>query len=552
MSHHRTLAFVCAACLLTAPASALNTTVVGALGDLDGNGDGGTGEAAVLQTAVNCWDARITTNRNFTLNVSGASLTGRGVGSTTAVVGGVPTTGMIMMDNDGSVNWFTDPTPLDSLEFTPDPNAQWRFINGTAASGANNADLLRSVAHEIGHANGWICGNAACNRTTDTANYDALMVPQPANFVLNTTVNLVANPGFNVPLRGDGLVGGIGAGGVVNELSHTGPTGPFNAVADLMFGRTGIAIRETPSMVNVDLFARAYGDTVNFPLTVNAGADIVAECSEPGGSTVSLDGSGSTDPEGDTLIYSWTCNTVVLSDTDTVTPDGFFANGQTEQCRLDATDLAACSPDADLVQVTVVDTMDPDLTVPPDVTAECASPGGTAVSIGGAFATDACDDFVQISNDAPALFPLGVTPVTWTATDDDGNTITKIQLVTIEDTTPPVVSATLAPDSLWPPNHRLHAVAATIQVTDVCDPAPTVVLASAVSSEPDNGIGDGNTNDDIQGADIGTDDRDLELRAERDGRGPGRTYTVAYTASDASGNQASAEDDVRVAHDRGK
>ncbi len=35
----------------------INITVNGALGDLDGDGDGGTGEAAVVQAAVNCWQA---------------------------------------------------------------------------------------------------------------------------------------------------------------------------------------------------------------------------------------------------------------------------------------------------------------------------------------------------------------------------------------------------------------------------------------------------------------------------------------------------------------
>lgn len=549
MKHFYLIGFTLIACVLSTPTFALNTTVVGALGDLDGDGDGGAGETAVVNTAVACWDARITTNRNFTLNISGAPLMGRGVGSTSAVAGGVPTSGMVMMDND-SVNWFVDPTPLDSLEFTPDPNAQWRFINGTVASGANNADLLRSVAHEIGHANGWICGNAACNRTVDTANYDALMNPQPASFTAGTTVNLQANPGFNVPLRGDGLAGGIGTGGIVNELSHTGPTGATNSVADMMFGRTGTGVRETPSLVNVDMFARAYGDTVNFPPTIDAGDDFTAECSEDGGSTLPLDGSGSTDPEGDALSYSWTCSTVALSDADTMMPEGFFQNGQTEQCRLDATDLAACTPDASLVEVTVEDTTPPDLTVPVNIVAECAAPGGTAVDIGTAITSDVCDSFVMLSNDAPALFPLGETVVTWTAVDDDGNINEETQVVTIEDTIPPEINVELNPDNLWPPNHKLHTITASIEVTDVCDANPGAVLSSVVSSEPDNDIGDGNTSNDIQGAMIGTDDRAFELRAERDGRKIGRTYTIVYTASDGSGNEVNNEDTVNVAHNQ--
>ena len=120
------------------------------------------------------------------------------------------------------------------------------------------------------------------------------------------------------------------------------------------------------------------------------------------------------------------------------------------------------------------------------------------------------------------------------------------------DTTPPEIDAELSPDVLWPPNHELHAITASIQVSDICDASPTVALASVTSSEPDNDIGDGNTNDDIQGAAIGADDREFELRAERDGRKVGRTYTAVYTASDGSGNQTPDEDEVAVPHDRKK
>jgi hypothetical protein len=381
------LVFALAGAVSPTNSFAATTTINGALGDLDNNGDGGAGEAAIVQTGAACWDARITSNRNFTLTVSGASLTGRGVGAPTTVTGGIPTAGFLQMDNDGSVNWFVDPTPLSSLEFTPDPNAQWRFINGTVVSGANNADLLRSVMHEMGHAHGWICGNAACNRATDTFNYDGLMVPPPGSFVANTTVNLVSAPGFNVPLRGDGLAGGIGVGGIVNELSHTGPAGPQNSVPDMMFGRTGNAVRETHSVNDVSMFARAYGDGINLPPTVVAGADITQECSEPGGSTLSLDGNGSTDPDADGLTFSWTCNNVVLGDANTVTPDGFFVNGQTEQCRLDVTDQAACPPDADLVNVTVIDTTPPQINCNAPAT---IIPRDAPISFV-ASATDVCD-----------------------------------------------------------------------------------------------------------------------------------------------------------------
>jgi hypothetical protein len=94
----------------------------------------------------------------------------------------------------------------------------------------------------------------------------------------------------------------------------------------------------------------------------------------------------------------------------------------------------------------------------------------------------------------------------------------------------------LSPTVLWPPDHKLVPITATITVTDVCDPNPTVKLISITSNEPDNGLGDGDTAGDIQQAGFGTDDRTFMLRAERSGKGNGRIYTVTYQATDASGN----------------
>jgi endo-1,4-beta-xylanase len=108
--------------------------------------------------------------------------------------------------------------------------------------------------------------------------------------------------------------------------------------------------------------------------------------------------------------------------------------------------------------------------------------------------------------------------------------------VKIVDTTPPNLTVTLSPTVLWPPDHKLIPITATITVSDTCDPSPTVKLVSITTNEPDNGLGDGDTVGDIQGADFGKDDRTFMLRGERSGKGNGRIYTVMYQASDASGN----------------
>ena len=120
------------------------------------------------------------------------------------------------------------------------------------------------------------------------------------------------------------------------------------------------------------------------------------------------------------------------------------------------------------------------------------------------------------------------------------------------DTTPPEISVSVDPDELWPPNHKMRAITATVTVTDDSDPSPTVVLTSIVSNEPDNGLGDGDKPNDIQDAEIEEEDYEFSLRAERSGGGDGRIYTITYTATDASGNSQIASATVTVPHDKGK
>jgi hypothetical protein len=87
--------------------------------------------------------------------------------------------------------------------------------------------------------------------------------------------------------------------------------------------------------------------------------------------------------------------------------------------------------------VTVVDTTDPLFTsVPPDVSMNNCGPA----PLGLPTATDDCAGTVGFTNNAPPIFLVGMTPVTWTATDASGNTATVTQHVTVVDTVAPAVS----------------------------------------------------------------------------------------------------------------
>ncbi|HSF43407.1 MAG TPA: M12 family metallo-peptidase [Thermoanaerobaculia bacterium] len=117
----------------------------------------------------------------------------------------------------------------------------------------------------------------------------------------------------------------------------------------------------------------------------------------------------------------------------------------------------------------------------------------------------------------------------------------------VADTTPPTIAVTLDPALLWPPNHKLVPVGATVVAADNC-PGVAFALTALTSDEPDDaqGGGDGHTTGDIRGTLLGTADTAFFLRAERQGAGNGRVYTVVYTATDGSGNEAEASDEVIV------
>ncbi|NOU00253.1 MAG: hypothetical protein HOO95_01565 [Gallionella sp.] len=108
------------------------------------------------------------------------------------------------------------------------------------------------------------------------------------------------------------------------------------------------------------------------------------------------------------------------------------------------------------------------------------------------------------------------------------------------DQTAPVISVTLTPTTLSPPNGNLIPITAAITVTDDYDPEPEIKLESITATETLDAT-------DIQNAQLGSDDRDFSLAAKRTSNNlAGRIYTVTYSATDASGNKATATATVTV------
>lgn len=112
------------------------------------------------------------------------------------------------------------------------------------------------------------------------------------------------------------------------------------------------------------------------------------------------------------------------------------------------------------------------------------------------------------------------------------------------DTAPPVLSVSVSPATLWPPNGKLIPITVTLTVKDDYDSQPEIKLESITANEA-------LVASDIVEAKPGTDDRSFSLAAKREGSNKaGRIYTITYSATDASGNKTVASATVTVPHDQ--
>jgi serine protease len=209
----------------------------------------------------------------------------------------------------------------------------------------------------------------------------------------------------------------------------------------------------------------------------------------------------------------------------------------------------------------------PTITCPDAQTVECGTPATVTVTVGdadgdGLTVVWTVDGVAVQTNMVPAgtpptmanvsftaELPLGTNLVEITAIDSLTNAASCSTIVTVVDTTPPVLDSTSTSlNTLWPPNHNMVPVAINAVVVDNCGPT-TWKIISVQSSEPVNGKGDGNTAPDWQI----TGDHTVLLRAERAGTGSGRVYTITIQAQDAAGNVSALKTvTVKVPKSQGK
>lgn len=158
--------------------------------------------------------------------------------------------------------------------------------------------------------------------------------------------------------------------------------------------------------------------------------------------------------------------------------------------------------------VTITDTTPPAIDIQqPAITVEAIS-STMPVNPGTVTANDLVDGMIVPVNNAPAMFGFGVTTVEWTATDVAGNTATSQQLVTVQDTTPPIIAAPAAVSADSITGQPIAVAIGTAAALDIF--GPVSVTNNAPAAFP-----------------IGL-------------------TTVTWTATDAHGNQAAAMQTVTV------
>lgn len=251
----------------------------------------------------------------------------------------------------------------------------------------------------------------------------------------------------------------------VQDLSNdSGRSSEVQVAEDTKGNLNAVWADNTPGVSQIFYSNLPNPKPANLPPVANAGADQTLECAGPNGNVATLDGSASSDPDGDALTYLW--------QDQNGNPVGSSA----------------------VVQVTV---------------------------------------------------GMGVNSYTLTVTDAGGLSSTATTHVTVQDTTPPTLQVSVSPTNLWPANHKLVSITATVATSDVCDPHPAVQLVSITSNDPNTNAGD------IQAAGggpvaFGTDVRSFSLRADRGPKNAPRVYTITYQAKDASGNATTASAQVSV------
>jgi hypothetical protein len=404
-----------------------------------------------------------------------------------------------------------------------------RIVGNTAGAGIGTA-IAQSVGAtgNVNAGNNWWGSNAG---PSSNANFGAL-ITNWLQLRLNASVNPIdvnSSTTLTADLLGSSAGGTVAASNLVGLPAFSVPTGPiFNNPAPVLGSISGASVQFVDGQATATYTSGAAGGidtltatadsetasidiTINQPLEIACPANITANTDAGSCSaSVAFSATATGGPSAATVTYSVgatpiTSPHIFSVGTTTVTATATSGN-QTVNCSFN---------------VTVVDNENPTITAPADITVNTGT-GATScgalvtdAALGNATANDNCSSVTVARSGVPAgnQFPVGVTTVTYTATDASGHTATATQHVTVVDNTAPTITgpanATYECAASVPAGSASQATA-----SDNCG-TPTVTF-----SESNNGG-------------VGSASSPLVI-------------TRTYTATDAAGNHSSAVQTITV------
>lgn len=428
---------------------------------------------------------------------------------------------ILIGNGDGSFKlpqrYATEYFPWDLI--AQDFNADGRLDLATVNKGGSSISIL------IGNGDGTfkprVDYNGGVAVTAGDYNSDGKIDLATANGRNYTVSVLIGNGDGTFQVEND-----YGTGKYPNFIS----TADFNAdgMADLVTANTG------SGTVSILL-----NKSNKLPIA-NAGTDQTIECAGPSGASLTLDGSASSDPDGDQLTYTWTW-------------DGGSAKGvsPTVSLPLGVTVITLAVSDGkttatDTISIAVQDT------TPPVTTATGGSGNWYNANVISTFsATDSCSGVKEIhytvtgaetvvlgSSVSVVITSEGINTITYYAVDNAGNIESPNSFTVKIDKMPPTLNLNTNPSILWPPDHKMIDVMIGGGATDAISGLASIAFTVADEYgivQPS--ISDFNTT--------------IPLEAWREGTDQdGRKYTIMATATDVAGNNTTMSTQVFVPHDQ--
>jgi len=191
-------------------------------------------------------------------------------------------------------------------------------------------------------------------------------------------------------------------------------------------GNFGFYGRQGPALD--DLVLTLPGGVANTSPVANAGVSQTVECTGASSANTTLNGSASSDPDGDTLTYAWTWPGGTATGAN---PTGSFPLGTTT-VTLTVDDGKGGTATA-TTTVTVQDTTPPTVNAGANMTLAATGPGGAAFDVltQTTFSDHCCGVSLSVLPVGP--YPIGATTVTVTATDCAGNSASNQMIVTVNE-----------------------------------------------------------------------------------------------------------------------